>query len=396
MSLMADKYIAYLQIPNFGAVIARRVDSKLDGRALVLLDDDGVVLAADARASAAGVAFGQTERQALARCPVALLRPAVRYPIFETQAALWERAARYAGRWQPASLGAIYLDITGLGGNLIEWCQDLTTDIRAMGLIPSIGMTNSKFGASAAGQAAAPAHALFLTPVVQRAFLSHQTAALLPLEADALLQLRHLGVRTLGQFAQLPSAGVLSRWGRAGHTAHLWAQGHDDRPVVLPAERPQVTARIEYDGPVVDREILLTTLMRKAESLLNPLRDRLQATGWFALTVTRGDGRVLHLRHNFPLPTVAANTVRLALGSVLNRAAWDGEGAADMTLTFGDITDAPVQQLTLFDTPSPRQALSATLKKLSARYGLNTFCMAVLTEPDHPLAERRVSWQHFE
>ncbi len=84
--------------------------------------------------------------------PLALLQPAARYPIDEAQAAFTERVARYASRWQPAGLGAAYLDTTGLPGNLVEWCQDLASDVHAMGLAPSIGLTNGKFSASAAGQ----------------------------------------------------------------------------------------------------------------------------------------------------------------------------------------------------------------------------------------------------
>jgi hypothetical protein len=237
---------------------------------------------------------------------------------------------------------------------------------------------------------------LILTPPVQSGFLFQQSAALLPLEPDVLLQLRHLGIRTLGQYARLPTTGVLARWGQAGRTAQLWAQGQDNRPVIPPSEQLMMSARIEFDGVLTDRDILLAALMRKADALLSPLRDQLQAAGWLALSITRGDRRVIPVKHTFPLPTALGNTVKLALSGVLERVTWDGEGAADVTLTFGDITDAPVQQLSLFDTPSPRALLTATLQKLAARYGADTFCMAALTEPDHPLAERRVSWQRFE
>jgi hypothetical protein len=96
------------------------------------------------------------------------------------------------------------------------------------------------------------------------------------------------------------------------------------------------------------------------------------------------------------MPTAHANTVKLALSNALERVTWDGEGATDVSLAFGDITDAPMRQLSLLDTPSPREMLAATLQKLAARYGADTFCMASLTEPDHPLPERRVSWQKFE
>ncbi len=394
------KQIAYVYVPHFGASIARRADPALSEgpageRPLVLLDDTGHVLATDSRGSAAGVAPGQTERQAVARCPLALLRPAARYPILEMQAQLAERVAGYAGRWQPDGLGALYLDTTGLPGNMLEWCQGLARDVRGLGLWPSIGLTNGKFSASAAGLSAGPARVLFLDPITQPVFLSQQTAALLPLAADALLQLRYLGIRTLGQYARLPAAAVLTRWGEAGRTAQRWAQGEDDRPVIPPSEQAEVSAYIEFDGVLLDRDILLAALVRKAEKLLAPLRNQLQAIGWLEVAITRGDRRVISVKHTFPMPTADGSSVKLALDRVLGRVEWNKEGVSDATLTLGDITDAPAQQLSLFDVPTPRETLAATLEQLAARYGRDSFCMAVLTEPDHPLPERRVSWQRF-
>jgi hypothetical protein len=131
------------------------------------------------------------------------------------------------------------------------------------------------------------------------------------------------------------------------------------------------------------------------------LRDQLQAIGWLGLDVTRGDRRTVSVKHTFPMPTAVGSSVKLALDRVLGRVEWTvgpdaGEGATDVSLTLGDITDAPAQQLSLLDIPTPRETLIATLDKLAARYGRDAFCMAALTEPDHPLAERRVSWQKFE
>ena len=388
-------------MPYFGASIARQADPGLDEgtlrkRPLVLLDNDSRVVAADARASAAGVASGQTERQAVARCPLALLQPAARYPIEEAQSTFTGRMTRYANRWQPAGLGAAYLDTTGLPGSLVEWCKDLASDVHAMGLAPSIGMTNGKFSASTAGQIAAPFQAVILDPILLRVSCSRRPQPCCPWSPTRSSNSRHLGIRTLGQYARLPAAAVLTRWGRPGRTAQRWAQGDDDRPVIPPSERSEVSAHIEFDGVLLDRDILLAALVRKAEKLLRPVREQLQAIGWLGLAITRADRRTISVKHTFPMPTAAGSSVKLALDRVLGRVSWNGEGATDVRLTLGDITDAPPQQLSLLDMPTPRETLTATLEQLAARYGPDVFRLAVLTEPDHPLPERRVSWQRFE
>ena len=400
---MAERRIAFLRTPHFGTDVARRAEPRRTDGPLVLLDAHGRVLAADALAARAGVALGMSERQAAAHCPAAALLPAARFPLWEAQEQFLDRIKNYTDRWQPDGLGRVYLDATTatppghparVEGELLKWCQAVAADVRSLGWQPALGATGSKFGASVAGQVASQNAALLLIPAAQRAFLADQSTTTLPLDADALTQLRHLGIRTLGQYARLPVTGVLARFGPAGRTAQRWAQGLDDRPVLPPWESAEVSARIEFETPLADRERLLAALLQRADRLLVPLRDRLQAVARILLAITRADGRTIPVSHTFPLPTAAAEPVRLALVSLLDHMTWDGQGAAEITLTLAGITDAPAQQLTLFDPQDDDRArLSALLDRLAARFGADAFRLASLADPDHLLLERRAAFQ---
>ena len=401
---MAERQIAYLWVPEFGAAVARRADPGLQARPLVLLDEHGRVLTVDATAGQAGVLPGFTERQAAARCPEATMAPAAGFPLWEAQERFLERVKGYTDRWQTDGLGRVYLDATGLALNrqagitgvdreLLGWCQAVAGAVRSQGWEPALGATGSKFGASVAGQVARQNAALLLAPPAQRAFLAGQPVPTLPLDADVLLQLRHLGIRTLGQFARLPATGVLTRFGPAGRTAQRWAQGLDDRPVVPPWESPEVSARIEFDPPLIDHDRLLAALTHRTAKLLDPLRDRLQAIARILLQVTRADGRVITVAHTFPMPTAASEPVRLALASLLARMTWNRQGAAEIGLTLAGITDAPGQQLILFDVQdNSRARLTSLLDRLAARYGAEAFRLASLADPDHLLLERRAAF----
>jgi nucleotidyltransferase/DNA polymerase involved in DNA repair len=416
-----ERRIAYLWVPHFGTAVARRADGIPEGRPLILLDDDGRVLAADAAATRAGVVLGLPERHAAARCPEAILKPAARFPVWEAQERFLDRVKLHAGRWQPDGLGRVYLDMTGLespGGRsartarrpglpggagtgragvtggvdpgMLSWCQAVAGAVRVLDLRPALGVTDSKFGAYVAGQVAWQNAALLLSSAAQRAFLASQPVTTLPLDSDVLTQLRHLGIRTLGQYARLPVAGVLSRFGSSGRTAQRWAQGLDDRPVVPPWEAPQVSTRAEFETPLADRERLLMVLMHRAGKLLSSLAGRLQAASRVTLEITRADGRVVPVSHAFPLPTAAAEPVRLAIGAALGRVAWEGQGATEITLTLAGITDAPGEQLALFDVEeNSRSRLGVLLDRLATRFGPEAFQLATLTDPDNPLPERR-------
>ena len=283
-----------------------------------------------------------------------------------------------------------------MDGALLGWCQGVAAAVRSLGWQPSLGATGSKFGASVAGQIAWQNAALLLAPAAQRAFLAGQPVATLPLDADAVTQLRHLGIRTLGQYTRLPATGVLARFGQAGRTAQRWAQGLDDRPVVPPWECPEVSARIEFEPPLADRERLLAALVQPGRSASAPAPG--PAPGDRAYPPERHPRRWadVPVGHTFPLPTAAAEPVRLALASLLTRAPWDGQGVIEVTLTLAGITDAPGQQLTLFDTGEiggdSRARLTATLDRLAARFGADAFRLADLTDPDHLLPERRAAF----
>jgi protein ImuB len=404
--LTPERRIAYLWVPHFGTSVARRAGAIPGGRPLVLLDDDDRVLAADAAAARAGVTLGLPERHAAARCPEAILTPAARFPIWEAQEKFLDRAKTYADRWQPDGLGRVYLDMTGLDvppgswlsqdmaagidPGLLSWCQAVAGAMRGLDWQPALGVTDSKFGAQVVGQAVWQNAALLLTPAAQRAFLVSQPVTVLPLDSDILTQLRHLGVRTLGQYARLPVAGVLSRFGPPGRTAQRWAQGLDDRPVVPPWEAPEASTRIEFETPLADRERLLLLLMQRAGKLLASLAGRLQAASRVTLEVTRADRRVVPVGHAFSLPTAAAEPVRLAIGTALERVVWEGQGAVEITLTLAGITDAPGEQLTLFDVEEDnRSRLGALLSRLATRFGPEAFRLATLADPDNPLPERR-------
>jgi protein ImuB len=265
--------------------------------------------------------------------------------------------------------------------------------VRRLDWQPALGVTGSKFGAHVAGQAAWRNAALLLTPAAQQAFLSSHPVTTLPLDLDILTQLRHLGIRTLGQYARLPVAGVLSRFGPAGRTAQRWAQGLDNRPVVSPWEAPEISVRVEFEMPLADRERLLPILMHRAGKILVSLVGRLQAANRLTLEVTREDGRIVPIDHVFPQPTAAAEPVRLAIGAALYRVAWEGQAAAEITLTFAGITDAPGEQLPLFDggDDGSRSRLGALLDRLATRFGSEAFRLATLADPENPLPERRAS-----
>lgn len=66
-----------------------------------------------------------------------------------------------------------------------------------------------------------------------------------------------LGVRTLGQVAELPAAELLARFGPDGARSHTLARGADDRPPDAVPPPPELTVTRVFDDPVVQVEPLV-------------------------------------------------------------------------------------------------------------------------------------------
>ncbi|MDQ6837358.1 MAG: DNA polymerase Y family protein, partial [Actinomycetota bacterium] len=141
-----------------------------------------------------------------------------------------------------------------------------------------------------------------------------------PALADLLVR---LGVRTLGQLAELPAKAVLGRFGPDGAEAQRLSRGLDERPLSARTPPPDLAVTAELDPPVdrVDRAAFV------ARSLAEQLHHGLAALGLACTRVAieaetdHGEHLVRLWRHNGTLDAAAvAERVRWQLD------AWLGEG----------------------------------------------------------------------
>src|SRR5262249_52786312 len=88
-----------------------------------------------------------------------------------------------------------------------------------------VGAAERRFAALAAASVARPGQILIVSDEETRDFLAPLPLTLLPLEDERQEELEELGVRRLGELAQLPRAAVAERLGPDGRTAWEQAKG---------------------------------------------------------------------------------------------------------------------------------------------------------------------------
>src|SRR5215470_5788151 len=125
-----------------------------------------------------------------------------------------------------------------------------------------------------------PAHpgaATLVAPGRARAFLAPFPVSVLdsPGDADLAGLLPRLGIRTLGEFASLPGADVVNRFGAPGIIAHRLARGLDPRPLAPRPPPADLSVSAEFDPPARQAEPVVFA----AKALAEQMHDGLAAAG---------------------------------------------------------------------------------------------------------------------
>jgi protein ImuB len=186
-------------------------------------------------AEALGVTCGMALGEALARCPdLSLVAPD---PLGVTQA--WEATARaledIGAALELGRPGLAYFEADGLRG-LHGGDEDVIEAARRAGRSPSggrpvrVGAGPTRFCALAAALEVRSRRAVIVEGKAGRRYLSSQPVDLLRfrVETGALVEpLRRLGVRTLGELAELGCDALTDRFGKPGALARRLARGED-------------------------------------------------------------------------------------------------------------------------------------------------------------------------
>ncbi|MBW3668175.1 MAG: DNA polymerase Y family protein [Actinobacteria bacterium] len=194
-----------------------------------------------------------------------------------------------------------------------------------------VGVADGAFAATLAARATTDDEPVrVVAPGTTAAFLAPFPIGALnrPELADLLTR---LGIRTLGDFAALPAADVLARFGVDGSHAHRLARGVDERPLSSRRPPPELAVQCELDPPANRVDIAAFAAKGLAEELHHRLSSRgLACTRVLVEAETEHGERLARLwRHDGALTAAAmAERVRWQLDGWLAGAA-PGRGGAD-------------------------------------------------------------------
>jgi protein ImuB len=297
---------------------------------------------------------------------------------------LLQVALSHSPRVEDGGIGRVYFDASGLHGlfgdepRLAARLRDMTA---AAGVTARVGIAGSRLAALAAARLG-PGAAV-VDPDGDAAYLAVAPLSLLELSKELSARLSRWGLRTLGELAALPTAGLFERLGGEGVRLQRLVRGDDPRPLVswkpalLFEESVQCEWGMETLPPVVER---LSELAARACARLG--EGGLAADGfeW----ACRLDGGHLHegaLAPAVPMTDGAAVAalLRLALEARPPRGIVRG-----LTLRARPARITAMQEsLTDRSRPSPR-LLAATLNRLVGLVGADSIGAPALLDSHRP------------
>ncbi len=339
------------------------------------VDHDGVVVAVNGPAAAAGIAVGMRRRQAEGFCPAVqslIADPGAEAVAFEPVARAVEGLVPrieivHPGLALVPVTGALryYGDEEALLGRVVERLDRLT------GPGSRIGLAAGPFAARTAATLAtgeAPVHRV----ADDAAFLRSLDVAALG-RVGLAATFRWLGITTLGELAALPRQAMLSRFGVEGLEAHRLASGEDRSP--SPRDVPADCSVEERFSPPLDNLEQAAFVARAlANRLLGAMGGAAPHRVVVEAEVAGGAVRTRMWRSADPLgETALADRVRWQLRAWLDEAPrhdpkgdddedTGGGGLVRLTLAADEISDAGRQLALHEDARSAAEAHRALVQ----------------------------------
>jgi len=402
-----DRTILHVDMDAFFVSVELLRRPELRGRPVVVGGTGlrGVVAAASYEARAYGVFSAMPSTQARRLCPQAVFLSGDHDHYGEVSGRVMDIFRSYTPLVEPLSLDEAFLDVTGarrLFGEGAEIGRAIRAEVEEQeGLTCSVGVAATKMVAKLASEAAKPrasptgpipgAGVRVVVPGDEQGFLRPLPArALWGVGPATLTKLERLGVRTVGDIADLPEAALVGALGAAnGRHLGLLARGVDPRPV----EPDQRLRSVGHEETFAHDHHEPATLAREAARMADAVAWRLRRAGLVARTVTIkvrfGDFRTVTRSTTLPAPIDEGPAVARHAQALL--AGLDpSPGVRLLGVTVSGLLEGAGRQLSFDDAGAPAwHEASGAIDAIRERYGSGAIGPAAAVGRDGLRVKRR-------
>ena len=373
-----ERTILHVDMDAFYASVEQHDRPELAGLPVVVggSGSRGVVAAASYEVRRFGVHSAMPMREALRRCPQAVV-VAPRFKRYrEVSHQVFEVFREFTDLVEGLSLDEAYLDVTastGLFGDGEAMAREIKKRIRERtGLTASVGVAHNKLVAKIASDMGKPDGLTVIPAADVRAVLDPLPVGRLHgVGPKTAARLEEQGIFTLGQLRTAPASVLWPLFRRDVRTYQDRAAGIDERPVVSDAPEKQISSEETFDVDLRDHGEMQERLAQLADRTTARLRARQFKAGTVSIKVRRRDFETYTRQRSFNPPTQETRLIAQVAADLL--AGWLAEQprAAVRLLGVGVSDLEPETQLDLFATPEISEArrLDDALDRIHGRFG---------------------------
>jgi DNA polymerase IV len=283
---MAQRWIFHVDMDAFFVSVEEIFDPGLKGKPVIVGGDpDGrsVVAAASYEARKYGIHSAMPLSQAKRLCPKAIFIHGRHGAYGEFSRRVFNVLAKYTPDIERTSVDEGYLDMTGferMYGHPLSVADKMKREIKERtGLNASFGISSNKLISKIASDCAKPNGILLVMPGYEREFLAPLDIKRLPGVGKVMQEKLHLlGIKTVGDIAQINKDVLESTFGKWGLDLYYSANGISNSPVEESGTVKSISRETTFETDTLEMAFIDATLFHLIEDVAHSLRaEQLQA-----------------------------------------------------------------------------------------------------------------------
>jgi DNA polymerase-4 len=271
--------ILHVDMDAFYASVEQRDEPSLRGKPVIVggLKGRGVVCAASYEARKFGVHSAMPTARAQKLCPHAVFLPVRMEHYAQVSRQIRAIFLSFTPLVEPLSLDEAFLDVKGcegLFGSAAEIGRQIKSRVMAeTGLVASVGVAPNRFLAKLASDHGKPDGFIVLPPDKVSEFLAPlPVGRIWGIGAKGEQRLHALGIRTIGQLANIPDKTLVAQFGETGRWMWRLAHGQDEREVVPDREAKSISTETTFSHDIGNRQVLRNCLLNLVDELTSRMR----------------------------------------------------------------------------------------------------------------------------